>query len=246
MLLVIDGTGDADDTVYRRDFENSFLRRLWRNYTGRKHYWRGPNLMGLECAEILNETMRYLNHIGGVNEEIIIGGYSRGAAIAIALTHALERHRRFPPALDYIGSFSIPLLILFDAVDRDITMPEHYNTQRIPAIVGLCLHAVRNPLVESRWYFGNCGLDAEPEVELKKQMFYCTHAGMGGTPWTGDHPMRRGPLDVNLSTDLRRPVYGPDVPTITEAQDVENSERIRQWMNRKIALAGLNVNNLTI
>ncbi len=248
MLILIDGTGDWDDPTYERDFENSFLNRLRRNYTGSVRYWRGPWLVDVNSAETRGEVLSYLRSLGSAIHQVIIAGYSRGGAIAISVANYLHEHNLNPPALNNIGTFQIPLLLLFDAVNRSSTLE---NTEYIPPIVQNCLHAKRDPRVLSRWYFGNCASNPDPAVNYRETQFFCTHAGMGGTPWTGDFPTRLvvDPTSVHAPRgrgDSGFTYSSTPVATITQAQDVQNSERIRVWMNSKIQLAGLAGDNLVI
>lgn len=241
ILLLIDGTGESDDEVYRSDFHNGFLRRMHRNYSDQKHYWRGPSLMGLECDEIMFSVARRISD--GANHDLIIAGYSRGGAIAIALCHHIQRRNANPAPLEMMGTMRVPLLILFDAVNRSSELSIS-DTAIIPAIVENCIHVRRDPAVESRWYFGNCGMDIQNGVNLITYTFFCTHAAMGGTPWTGDHPTRerRVPDTSSWQRDFRI----EHEPIITQEQDVAGSLSVERFVNRKIEALGFSTHNLHI
>lgn len=239
-LILIDGTGEADDALYRRDMENGFLKRIFRNYTGDKRYFRGPTLLGGECIDIRNHALHSI--MDAASHELIIAGYSRGGAIAISLCHTIQQSLIRRRGLSMLGDVNIRLLILFDAVDRSAGLPNH-ETELIPDIVEKCVHAKRDPSVDSRSYFGNCGLQAVPGVNFSLRAFTCTHAAMGGTPWTGDHPVR---TIMVPSTRIGRDFDYRYEPTITEEQDNAGSERVRQWINREINFTGLSGNGLYI
>ncbi len=241
ILLLFDGTGEADDEVYRRDFHDAFLRRIYRNYSNQRHYWRGPSLFGMECDETMFEAARRISD--GANHDLIIAGYSRGGAIAIALCYHIQRRNLYPRPLEMMGTMRIPLLILFDAVNRSTELSIS-DTATIPNIVENCIHVRRDPVVESRWYFGNCGMDAEAGVNFITSTFFCTHAAMGGTPWTGDHPTRsrRIPDTSSWQRDFRT-VYEP---TITREQDVAGSLAVQRFVNQKIQALGFATDNLQI
>ena len=193
MLIGIDGTGSAylgmsklDGSIppeerqgYDTDMKTSFVRELVREYSGPGGgmYFRGPGLTGDECAEIARQCMiaaRVPLQLGSV---IHLAGYSRGGAIAIALSQQIRAE--FPDA-------RIPVMALFDAVDRETKLAD---LQTIPGNVEIAFHARRDRIVGSRFYFGNCGTAAEPPCKLVQLTFVTTHGGMGGVPWIGQPPI---------------------------------------------------------
>jgi len=182
MLIGIDGTGSAylgmsklDGSIppeerqgYDTDMKTSFVRELVREYSGpgRGMYFRGPGLTGDECDEIARQCMiaaRVPLQLGSV---IHLAGYSRGGAIAIALSQQIRAE--FPDA-------RIPVMALFDAVDRETKFAD---LQTIPGNVEIAFHARRDRIVGSRFYFGNCGTAAEPPCKLVQLTFVTTHGGM--------------------------------------------------------------------
>ena len=249
MLICIDGSGPYTDFQYAYEFRNSFVRNLWRNYDATKYYHRGPSTAGHECQEIFDDALRNIVGFRQRNREdtqIIIVGWSRGAAIAIELAWELQTYR---DATTYDGteermryethlsSFTIPCMILFDAVDRNWSLG---RTSQIPSIVQNCYHAIRDPNVHSRDVFGYA-IDGEhpsqPGVNYVARTFFCTHAGMGGTPWTGDHPVMQVCESVEAHAEYVDCV-GPTIPIITQEQDIANAEQIRIWMNNNIVQFG--------
>ena len=71
-------------------------------------------------------------------------------------------------------------MALFDAVDRERVFGD---LQVVPGNVDLVFHAQRDSLVNSRWYFGHCGVAAQPPCRMETMTFVTTHAGMGGVPF---------------------------------------------------------------
>ncbi|MES2774754.1 MAG: hypothetical protein V4722_11250 [Bacteroidota bacterium] len=252
ILVLIDGTGVFDDATYRSDFQNGFLKRLERNFTGHGEvrYWRGPITFDIDSAGIRDEVVAFLMSGRGTGpaHQVVIAGYSRGAAIAISVANFLHHQNLYPPAFDVNGSFDIPLLLLFDAVNRSSTLEE---TEYIPPTVQKCFHAKRDPRVTSRWYFGNCASNPADSIDYRERHFFCTHAGMGGCPWTGDHPERSVVDPSSVHTPRGRGdsgfTYLPHLaPIITEEEDTHNSEKIALWMNQQIATTSLAAHNLIL
>jgi pimeloyl-ACP methyl ester carboxylesterase len=149
---------------------------------------------------------------------IFLAGHSRGGAIVIAAARRLQAH-----------SISVDAMFLFDAVDRSIAIS---HTDVIPANVRVAYHALRAPAVGSRTYFGNCGTKSSFSGQMESEHFYSTHAGIGGTPWTGDHPTRMVP-DPKRGTG-KAPAFRQE-PTITKSQDEAGSRRVHGWMWERLA-----------
>jgi hypothetical protein len=72
-------------------------------------------------------------------------------------------------------------MMLFDAVNRSLSL----NAATIPGNVKYAYHAMRNDVVGSRPWFGHCGTSIESPGVLVTYRFNATHAGVGGTPWSG-------------------------------------------------------------
>ena len=213
----------------------------------------------------------------GTKPELYLAGYSRGGTIAIAIAQEIQKLAANPTGQSHYdrGSYlisedhadqfnkelydtyahlwrdlndNIKCLALFDAVDRALFM----NTDVIPKNVQMAYHALRSPTAGSRRSFGNTGTSHESgPAHYLPNYFLCTHAAMGGVPWTGDHPTEYtgygskirttisilSPMIGLLSTDIVRDegiglgeIKGLTKPLITEAQDNRGSNRVHDWM----------------
>ncbi len=208
----------------------------------RKMYVHGPETLGLKVPSRISEVLSGMYSMG-VGDFVLIG-YSRGCHIAIEVAKRIEientRRREVfelltgPGALGLdardIGPFRpirVRALGLFDAVDREL----FNNTQQIPRIVENTYHAIRSPEVGSRSQFGNTGV-VQNGNWYESEVFAATHAGMGGLPWMGDHPVRTVPL--RLSNGLILGVTKE--PTITEEQDRQASSAVFEWMWPRLQL----------
>lgn len=236
MLIGVDGTGPADDGEYERAMRNSFVSRLVRESRETYSvYRRGPALLGVECEGMAAQLVEVIQQrVAGAPDDtrIFLAGYSRGGAIVIRMAQLLQHN-------PYAGGASSPLRIafmaLFDAVDREPLS----DTSVIPGNVDIAYLARQDyESSASRPYFYNwgltsdCGSSIEPPGVLRTQQFRATHAGMGGVPWTGDHP-----LAWDGSGDPRYPTSY--TPAITEAQDRAGSAAVHDWMWRKMRLHGM-------
>lgn len=244
----IDGTGPSDDQVYRRDFANSFVRKIWSDWENvQAYYLRGPHAHGMSTgvrsrviAQKVKErysaqliTARQNPQFPHLMPRIFLAGYSRGGSAVIDAARSL-------------GGQGIPVhcLILFDAVDRSATS----DGGIIPANVRYCFHAKRSPRANSRTSFGNTGNSAARGVDFrtKRGGFFCTHGGLGGCPWTqpaGGGFIREGYVGETggtvVSTILGGAVLGPlinneiraaETTAITVAQDRIGSRQVWNWM----------------
>jgi hypothetical protein len=169
----------------------------------RTHYGVSPDGPGLNCNSILYGAIRFFEgacsgmgkdysgmhrHAASRSETmppqpqatytgsdsdrptIFVFGYSRGGYIAMCFCEYL---RQVGLGVRYLG--------LFDAVDRDATMDGHYATSVVPTNVQTCYHAIRDPKIGSRPWFGNTGT-AMTQADWHLQKFPGTHAAMGGFP----------------------------------------------------------------
>ena len=213
----------------------------------------------------------------GTKPKLYLAGYSRGGTIAIAIAQKIQKladnpneqfkydrgsyfinpdnASQFKAELYYNYARSwfslnsnIKCLALFDAVDRALFL----DTDVIPKNVQMAYHALRSPTAGSRRSFANTGTSHESGSSYFKQdHFLCTHAGMGGVPWTGDHPTEFTPvvktfvrvvntfslIDSSVMIDIVRdegigygPVKGLTKPLLNEQQDVTGSKKVHEWM----------------
>lgn len=285
MLVVIDGTGESNQALYKSSMTGSFINKLHdSSKLYPKKYFRGPTNLGMDCSTIVKDALNWISMNlanSSVNEELYLAGYSRGGAIAIAIAQEIKKLAGNPSeqlqydrgtymidpdhAVDFQKKLShdfeihwrklnanIRCMALFDAVDRAITL----DTDLIPSNVQKVYHAVRNPNI-SRPTFANTGLRHEDPHKLiiRTPKFRCTHAAMGGIPWTGDHPVEwvkygkvlrtidtlnpfGGAATSPLTRDAVSLAFGVETPEIsgftklliTEQQDRTESDNVKAWM----------------
>jgi hypothetical protein len=190
ILVGIDGTsGDIRDysgrnASYDDTFRDSFVRRLCKPAepdmpTPNKIYLRGPTLPGQNMVDASREGHNFIHRKRRGNEPILLTGYSRGAAGVVDIAQRLQR-RRIP----------VKAMLLFDCVDRHALV----DSSVIPDNVEHVLHVLRSPLSRSRESFGNSArISKRPDRYREENFFHCTHAGMGGVPWTA--PVGQSPND---------------------------------------------------
>lgn len=236
ILVGIDGTkGDGTPSQraieeYDRIFANSFVRRLceWGKLIPNKRYIRGPALSGLDLGNALSEGYEFIRNgrRPGVNEPILLTGYSRGALGVVNIAMNLK-------------SENIPVraMLLFDCVDMDPLR----DAKVIPNNVENVLHVRRSPRSNSRPSWGNAA--TEPEDSSKtlysEEFFLCTHGGMGGVPWTapaGESPNRfivepyesayRPPPPPLLGQSPNVEIGGGFGTNVTYAQDARMSDQV--------------------
>ncbi len=210
MMIGIDGTGPEFKPIgiwenppeYEKTMQHSFVHQLLRDYTGRgQMYFRGPTVSGVECPKIAALCMIAVRNAVKAGDVVHLTGYSRGGAIALAV--AQQMGTEFP-------NQRIPAMALFDAVDRERSFGD---LQTIPENVDLVIHALRDPIAQSRMYFGNCGIYATMFTTLKKQTFVTTHGGMGGVP-LGNAPPPEEKVIIKIGPGMEK----------------QQSNLVRQWM----------------
>jgi hypothetical protein len=215
MLVGIDGTaGGWDDADYWNMNHNSFVSRAihFANAArpGSGKYFHGPYPGGLGTDRIAGLAVDYIR--SNINyedpEPIFLVGHSRGGASCIRVAEILD-------AEEWIDA-----MFLFDAV----RMTTRVDTECIPRNVKRVYHAIRDPRIGSRASWGNTGLQYSRPTLYIKRIFSCTHAGVGGTPWTGDFPTETHYRPAGRSG------VAFEVPTITQAQDEAGSTQVRHWM----------------
>jgi hypothetical protein len=230
VLAGVDGTGTADAAAYRTEFARSHVRVLtqgWRH--GPACYLRGPSDLGFETKGLAGAAASFIvGHVmarkaAGLRTGVFLTGYSRGgAAVLDACRQLFQAH------------VMVDCLMLFDAVDR--THTTDVDGELIPGNVRACFHAIRDPAVMSRAWFGNCGRRCELPLRTAytERMFRCTHGGVGGTPWKegkgllGNVAESHGWVDVggNFGQTALYPV-----------QDVLESVEIMSWCQEVLGQA---------
>lgn len=192
-------------------FVYKFFEEAQVGTNGRKEYFEGPDITALGLApgrsierivrDVFNYVKRELNR---KPRPVVLIGHSRGGHAAIAVAHRLKEleeiggptfsSRLFSSAKCSTGTFKFPVVFLglYDAVKRAVTgtevfygIPDSTNaTDRIPDNVLYTAHAVRDPEIGSRWWFGNTGrslLCSSPE-RYHEAVFPTTHGRIGGSP----------------------------------------------------------------
>jgi hypothetical protein len=244
MFVGIDGTGPTDDREYEQSMSKSFVKQLYDELNARQPpawYHRGPTLLSMaafgfggltdgswftlsQVRDLARMAVKFIQKNADVPGPIVLSGYSRGGAAAIQAARILSKET---PEL------KIDALALFDAVDRDLRA----DVATIPGNVVMAYHAMRDPEIGSRWYFGNCGTSIEQPGKIFSLKFPATHAAMGGVPWTGDHP--EVPVPAPGFQSGGGAVWGVGgggmppmvwVPTTTEAADIKASQDVHDWM----------------
>ncbi len=220
----IDGTGsewfsrDADS--YREAYKNSHVRRLHDSWFGKRHYFEGPELLGLGTANIAHRATRAVSATNG-RRGVVLAGYSRGGAAAIVVAQQLAEQ-----------GVPIECLILFDAVHRSPAI----GSTVIPGAVPLVLHAMRDPAASSRESFGSTGHELEnpSRTQYERRLFRGTHGAIGGVPW---EPKPRSGRNRKRKTVMGHPVLegGIDLSTnVTYAGDAVASREVWKWISSEV------------
>ena len=179
ILAGIDGTGSAftpgakRDKAYDKNFADSFVNRIaQQNPNPDFGYWRGPVALGGGLVPAINGAFTFLDkkvksNRGGV--EILLTGYSRGAAGVVSLAKKLKD-----------AGYEVRAMILFDCVDRHLFI----DAATVPDNVKNVLHLMRDPKAGSRESFSNDATHYYPnKTKMEAYTFFCTHGGVGGCPW---------------------------------------------------------------
>ena len=265
LLFAIDGTGAWSNDDYRRDMQNSFVNRIFRGFSGipgaTKFYHRGPSLTGMESSVYgLSSFIDYLQCLSSSNRSqpinVYITGYSRGAMIAVYLANRIHQYnalngfyRSASNAVRHAMGFttnrplpiSIAGLMLFDAVDSDITMWGP-GIRVVPASCTRAWHFIckqsSTMLPRSRWYFNRIDLEADPASKLRIFQYDCTHAAIGGLPGTGDHRTPASLTDVVRSglsgaTDTSIQAWNPTGTLVRAAGNFASSAAGTAWDSLK-------------
>src|SRR5688500_13779843 len=108
LLVCADGTSMADSNeAYRAELHDSFVRRIYLRSRIQKIYHPGPDLLGGACLGATQRLRRWVWDNRDEGEEVLLAGYSRGAAIVVALAQLLHG-----------DEVPVRALMMFDCVDR--------------------------------------------------------------------------------------------------------------------------------
>jgi pimeloyl-ACP methyl ester carboxylesterase len=250
VLICVDGTGPFFNVDYAVSTAGSFVGMIYYgSHLPNRVYYRGPDFSGtgpnmtqpMYVGMLIRELWRQGDH------DIVMTGYSRGAAIAIETAAWLNQYliRDGKPA-------RVEAMFLFDAVNRS---PDLSETTYIPPNVHYCYHAMRDDSAGSRSNFGHCGTlmnGADTFLVLKR--FYTTHGGMGGLLWgakglnvakeskdfvlqKAQGPLVRGAGDYNRTQLAQIKGAGhiyetfPDgLTNVTVAEEKAGSDKVHNWM----------------
>ena len=128
MLYIVDGTGDADESVYRKNMQGGMCDRMAKEYRGT--YYRGPTGPGLETYAISEKVHKdILGDLGFREQPLYLAGHSRGGAAVIHVAQLLKK-----------AGYWVDAMFLFDAVDRTVSKKQ---VQLIPRNVRRVFHARR-------------------------------------------------------------------------------------------------------
>ncbi len=222
IVIGIDGTGSAiipgagRDRDYDRDFANSFVKRICSTGGGTRGYLRGPVGLGGGLRSAVNGGYNFIKQKRneGDSSDVLLTGYSRGAAGVIMIAKKLQG-----------DNIPVKAMMLFDCVDRYL----FGDASVIPQNVEIVKHVIRDPLAKSRHSFGNDGMRYHPPTVYPTIIkFMCTHGGMGGTPWV--KPRDKMWTDLIDEGALEQPYNATTAISYQKDQDV--SERI--WSHCQI------------
>jgi hypothetical protein len=242
----IDGTGPDDNGEYKSAFATSHVRKFWQNWhSPAAGYIRGPSTFGTETGSRVSEGVRWTTQkyhefeklcaasdtYGNTKPRIFLSGYSRGGAAIISMAHKLKAK-----------GIPVHAMLIFDAVDRSGLT----DTDVIPDNVKMAFHALRDPAAGSRESFGNTGRKHKPGVAYEEKFFFCTHGGVGGTPWTknGDSgKIEEMSTGAKVGAFIVGGIAGKmladkhDFTNVTVAQDKQGSDASWAWMSKNLSLA---------
>lgn len=217
MMLIVDGTGPADDYTYYQNMRGSFCAQLHRKLTAYgARYYRGPSTSGFSGPQLdqIETTMKAM--MLQAKGPLFMAGYSRGGAAVIHLANKMKKE-----------GLKIKAMFLFDAVARDTSLDAEvipnsvdnvYFAQRDTTITGgtyvdIDLFRTDNkPIVdydyekESRTWMSNCGLVRETGKGMgeheQKTFTGGSHAALGGVPWMSGPAEKAAVTEVaNWMTD---------------------------------------------
>ncbi|MFK7768339.1 MAG: hypothetical protein AB8B55_14040 [Mariniblastus sp.] len=216
LIVGIDGTGAAftpsasRNRQYDLDFANSFVKRIAGRAGANHKYFRGPVAAGGGLVAAVSGGYSFIKRNvtnSRTPKKVLLTGYSRGAAGAVAIAAKLKK-----------ANIAVDALLLFDCVDRHIVI----DAEIIPNNVVECLHLIRDPKSSSRGSFSNDAMKYRVPTVVNCYKFLCTHGGMGGMPWTKPNDKK--------GTDLIDEGGIDGMTTITYAEDVRVSGVIWQYI----------------
>jgi hypothetical protein len=156
------------------------------------------DLTKLRRPKTVAETMKNSRQPLSINDvRVVVIGHSRGGLAATVLAKMLS------PIV------KVYFLGLYDAVDRQPCLDG-----RVVENVHVVYHARRDPVMNSRWYFGNTSWQYKTDLQPQEKFFLTTHGGVGGD-FTED------PALVGFGDDATCVPYGKLKITQPGGQEVE-------------------------
>lgn len=251
-ILGIDGTGSHSwpDLHQRRSFVKKLVNQI---DADSRCYFLGATDFASNSDAILENGFKFLNKQAEMGvEEVILTGYSRGAASVTYLAHwihiqvAAKRMK-----------MRVPAIILFDSVCRDTRMSGFHDMRTVNSICENVIHARRDPNGYSRPYMSNAstqrqvnGAKRDLIRETETRFFYASHAGLGGLPWeaayfenlTADKVPLTMKLDewLNMVKSAQNQILGPLMlePVwacrVSLAEDESGSAEVGRWVWEKL------------
>jgi hypothetical protein len=218
ILVGIDGSNDyflpsrRRNRSYRRTFHYSFVTRLLTDL-----YIDGPRALGGGLMYAISQGHDFIRtrRRPGVNDPILLTGYSRGAAGVIEIANRLRSRK-----------LEVQAMLLFDCVDRHVGI----DTQYIPENVRNVLHVVRDLGSGSRHSFGHSGRRPHHSTKYEEYSFHCTHSAMGGMPYY--------PSPEESEDDFIVESYPDGQTRVTYRQDSRGAEHVWYSVQKFIGLHG--------
>ena len=257
LLASIDGTSSKE---WRRpDGTNSHCYKFYRDFKVQnsrdKKYFHGPHISGVDLEDIIYQVSGFLkgrirayfpNARPSANQlRIVLVGHSRGGFIAMNVAKQMPLPVYFLGLYDAVkraftngniiagvvtGGPIIPVMGLLGSSAYDWLS----NAERV-SNVQFTYHALRDPEVNSRPYFGNTGRKYTGFHEEK--LFYTSHGGIGGDPI----PSSSGKFGRDLSCSNETVRGGVMRMSGQNLEDIckKNSNAVDTWMRTKAKSKGL-------
>lgn len=219
VLVGIEGAGGNANNP-GTGYAGSFIHHLVTSWSGQAEYIPGPSSspkgVMLTAAMAMQRAVQL--HKIHKADGLILAGYSRGGAAAIAAAQLMEK-----------AGITVDYMALFDAVERDPSV----DTDRIGANVLSAVHARRAPSADSRPLWGNCGTRAHNNLLICN--FLVTHWGASGVPLHQGIPPGAKPTDFVTESHV---IGGGQRQTrVTWRQEIDNSRALKNFMHQHMVLA---------
>ena len=185
IIFGIDGVRVVSRKGQSNTHRNSFVRRIVENSSSvsqERRYLSGPSGASGSLDESIENGYSFVRsrfRAAQGDSPVLLTGFSRGAAGIITLSRRLEK-RNVP----------VKAILLFDAVDKFASS----GVSSIPNSVKNVLHVRRHPESKSMPGLASVGKRSSSPTVYEEKLFKCTHAAMGGMPWSWE--MGQTPSDL--------------------------------------------------